>query len=131
VLAFVLVIGTISIVDLRLLGIASLNRAVKQLFYDVLPYTWIAFGAAALSGSLLFLSSAMTYAHNSFFRGKLVLLAVAGLNMAVFHLVGIGDVELWGTTRQTPPAAKIAGALSLAVWTSVVVFGRSIGFTLH
>jgi hypothetical protein len=69
---------------------------------------------------LLSLSSAMIYAHNSFFRGKLVLLAVAGLNMAIFHLVGM----VWGTTRHAPPAAKIAGALSLAVWASVVAFGR-------
>ena len=116
VLAIVLVVGTISIVDLRLLGLASLDRAVSRLMRDVLPYTWGAFAVAAITGALLFSSNATTYAHNFFFQGKLVLLVVAGLNMAVFHFFGIGDVERWGATRQTPLAAKAAGAVSLLVW---------------
>jgi uncharacterized protein DUF6644 len=131
VLAIVLVVGTISIVDLRLLGVASLNRDVSRVMRDVLPYTWGAFIIAATTGFLLFSSNAMTYAHNFFFRGKLILLAMAGLNMAVFHFTGIGDVGRWGATRQTPPAAKTAAAVSLLIWIAVVTFGRWIGFTLH
>ena len=131
VLAIVLVVGTISIVDLRLLGVASLDRTVSRLMADVLPYTWGAFGIAAMTGSLMFSSDAVHYAHNSFFRGKLALLALAGINMALFHLVGIGDVERWGTSRQTPVAAKAAAAISLLVWMAVVACGRGVGFTMH
>lgn len=131
VLAIVLVVGTISIVDLRLLGIASLDRALDRLMRDVLPYTWSAFAVAVVTGGLLFSSNAVIYAHNFFFQGKLILLALAGLNMAVFHLLGIGDIKRWGATRHTPLAAKTAGAVSLVVWVSVVTFGRWIGFTLH
>ena len=131
VLAIVLVVGTISIVDLRLLGVASLDRAVSRLMRDVLPYTWGAFVIAAVTGFLMFSSDAVHYAHNFFFRGKLVLLALAGLNMAIFHLVGIGDVARWGKTQQTPLAAKAAAAVSLLVWVTVVAFGRGIGFTMH
>jgi len=131
VLAIVLVVGTISIVDLRLIGIASLDRAANRLMRDVLPYTWGAFVIAAISGLLLFSSNAMTYGHNFFFIGKLTLLVLAGLNMAIFHLSGMRDVERWGATRETPTAAKMAGAVSLLMWVSVVVFGRWIGFTLH
>jgi hypothetical protein len=131
VLAIVLVVGTISIVDLRLLGVASLDRAASRLMRDVLPYTWGAFALAAVSGALLFSSNAVTYAHNSFFQRKLVMLVFAGVNMAVFHLIGIRDIERWGQTRQTPMAAKAAGAASLLIWVAVVAFGRWVGFTLH
>jgi hypothetical protein len=131
VLAIVLVVGTITIVDLRLLGVASLDRAVGRLMRDVLPWTWGAFVTAAITGTLLFSSNARTYAHNFFFQGKLVLLTLAGLNMAIFHIVAMRDVWRWGTTRQTPLAAKAAGAASLLVWMAVVAFGRWIGFTLH
>ena len=131
VLAIVLVVGTISIVDLRLLGVTSLDRAVSRLMGDVLPLTWGTFVIAVITGSLLFSSKAATYAHNFFFQGKLVLLALAGLNMAIFHFGGIGDIERWGATRQTPLAAKAAGAVSLTIWVAVVAFGRWIGFTLH
>ena len=132
VLAIVLVVGTISIVDLRLLGVASLDRPVRLLMRDVLPLTWGAFAVAALTGSLMFSSDAVNYGHNFYFRGKLILLALAGVNMAVFHLAGIGDVERWGAAAaQTPIAAKAAAAVSLLVWIAVVAFGRGIGFTMH
>ena len=131
VLAIVLVVGTITIVDLRLLGVASLNRAVGRLMRDVLPLTWGAFVVAAITGSLLFSSNARTYAHNIFFQGKLVLLTLAGLNMAIFHVVGIRDIDRWGASRQTPFAAKAAGAVSLLVWVAVIACGRWIGFTVH
>jgi hypothetical protein len=131
VLAIVLVVGTIFIVDLRLIGIASLDRAAHRLMRDVLPYTWSAFAVAVISGLLLFSSNAMTYGHNFFFLGKLVLLAFAGLNMAIFHFIGARDIDRWGTMRDTPLTAKTAGAVSLLVWIAVVVFGRWIGFTLH
>lgn len=131
VLAIVLVVGTVTIVDLRLLGVASLDRAAGRLMRDVLPYTWGAFLVAVCTGSLLFSSDATHYARNFFFLGKLVLLAVAGLNMVVFHVVGIGDVERWGATRKTPLAAKIAATVSLLTWIAVVAFGRGIGFTMH
>jgi len=131
VLAFVVVVGSIAIVDLRLLGLASTDRTANRVLRDVLPYTWGAFAVAAVAGSLMFSSNAVNYAHNFFFRGKLILLALAGLNMAVFHLVGIRGIEAWSASGRTPPAAKIAGAVSLAVWMSVVVFGRWTGFTMH
>jgi len=131
VLAFVVVVGSIAIVDLRLLGLASTDRTANRVLHDVLPYTWGAFAVAAVCGSLMFSSNAVNYAHNFFFRGKLILLALAGLNMVVFHLVGIRGIEAWGASGRTPLAAKIAGAVSLAVWMSVVVFGRWTGFTMH
>jgi hypothetical protein len=131
VLAIVLVVGTISIVDLRLLGVASLDRPVRRLMGDVLPLTWGAFAVAAITGLLMFSSDAVHYAHNFFFRGKLILLALAGINMAVFHLVGIGDLARWGEAAPTPVAAKTAAAVSLLTWIAVVAFGRGIGFTMH
>jgi hypothetical protein len=131
VLAIVLVVGTISIVDLRLIGIASLDRPVKRLMSDVLPYTWSAFAVAAVTGLSLFSSDAVNYSNNFFFKGKLVLLVLAGINMAVFHLKGISGVARWGTAKKPPVAAKVAGALSLLLWICVVAFGRGIGFTMH
>jgi hypothetical protein len=131
VLAFVIVLGTISVVDLRLLGFASMDRAASRLMHDVLPVTWIAFAIAAVTGSLMFSSNAMTYAHNGFFRTKFIFLALAGLNMALFHLLGIRDIKAWDAAQRTPPAARAAGAVSIAVWISVVVCGRWTGFTLR
>jgi hypothetical protein len=130
VLAITLVVGSIAILDLRLLGWASRDRAVTRLSADVLPVTWGAFGVAVLSGSLLFASNAPKYLENPYFRSKLVLLALAGLNMAVFQLLVRRDLAGWDAGGPTPRAARVAAALSLILWASVVACGRWIGFTM-
>jgi hypothetical protein len=129
VLAITLVVGSIAVVDLRLLGWASRDRPVSRLSADVLPVTWVAFGTAALSGSLMFCSNAPKYLDNAYFRGKLVLLALAGLNMLVFQFVVRRDLPSWDAAAP-PRAARLAAALSLVLWTLVVAAGRWIGFTM-
>jgi len=131
VLAITLVVGSIAIVDLRLLGLASLDRALSRLTADVLPCTWAAFGVAVISGALLFSSNATGYAHNTQFQVKFVFLALAGVNMAIFHLFAGRDIERWGAALlATPLRARVAGAVSLLFWIMVVAAGRWVGFTL-
>jgi hypothetical protein len=61
VLSIAVVFGSIFMVDIRLLGLAERDSTVSQVSREILPYTWTAFGCAALSGSLLFLSKADQY----------------------------------------------------------------------
>jgi len=131
VLTIVLVVGTILIVDLRLIGVASRNRAVTVLMRDVLPCTWTAFLVAAITGSLLFSSNAPKYTHNFYFQAKMALLVLTGCNMVIFHLIGTREIAHWGAAARTPVAAKVAGGISLLAWIAVVACGRWIGFTLH
>jgi len=130
VVAISLVVGTIAIVDLRLLGYRSHRRGVRQLIRDVLPYTWAAFGGAALAGGLLFISSAPRYAHNTQFQLKMVLIAAAAVNMAYFHLTIYRRISQWDDLLPPPLPARIAGATSLCLWIAVIFLGRWVGFTL-
>lgn len=130
VIALVTVVGTVTIMDLRLLGLASGSWKVTQLSRDTLRWTWMAFVLAAITGTLLFVSKAHVYAREPWFLGKLALIALAGLNMAVFHALTWKTVGEWDSARDAPTAAKIAGGLSLACWVLAVFFGRWIGFTL-
>jgi hypothetical protein len=130
VLAITLVVGSISVVDLRLLGLASRDRPVRRVLRDVLPITWAAFGVAVCSGFLLFASNAPAYARNPFLLVKFSLLLLAGLNMAVFHLWAHRSLQQWENSPLPPLRAKLAGAVSLLVWIGVVTAGRWIGFTM-
>jgi len=131
VLALTTVVGTILIVDMRLLNFASTDRAVRALSAEVLPYTWGAFLIAAVSGGLLFTSKATEYIDNLPFRLKMLALALAGLNMVVFHYFTYRKVANWDTGAGPPLGARIAGALSLSLWACVIICGRWIGFTTH
>ena len=128
VLALTLVVGSIAMLDLRILGVTTRNLTVMQLSDEVLPWTWGAFVVAALSGALMFTSAASKYYANIPFRMKLVLLAAAGVNMAIFHVTAYRAVHDWGHTLPSPRPARIAATLSLLFWIGVVFAGRWIGF---
>jgi hypothetical protein len=130
VVAIALVFGTIAIVDFRLLGLGSNNRAVTELCRDVLPWTWTAFGIAAISGSLLFISQATQYVGNPAFRMKMLLMLAAGINMVVFELITFRSVSKWDRDVPVVPAGKVAGAISLVCWLGVVSLARWVGFTV-
>ncbi len=128
VIAIVTVFGTILIVDLRLLGWPTTTRRLTAVAGETLGWTWAAFGLAATTGSLLFTTNPVFYFGNFEFRTKMVLLLLAGVNMAVFEFYTIKTVALWDIDKSPPASAKLAGTLSLVLWLSVITFGRLIGF---
>jgi hypothetical protein len=130
VIALVTVIGMIMIVDLRLIGVHSRGLAVTKLSKDTLPWVWGAFGLAAITGGLLFISKASSYMINPYFLWKMGMLVLAGMNMMYFHFFTYRTVEHWDLDPSVPLGAKVAGGLSLVFWLLVVFFGRAIGFTL-
>jgi hypothetical protein len=131
VLAVGLVFGTILIVDLRLLGVAAHRGSARRLINELLPYTWVGFVIAVITGAGMFISNALSYAANMPFLLKLVALAVAGLNMAWFHSTAYRRIDRWDEDMPPPRAARLAGLGSLVTWTVVIFLGRWIGFTLE
>jgi hypothetical protein len=128
VLALTVVVGSVAMMDLRLFGVGSKDRAASEVIASTLPWAWSSFAVAVIAGSLLFSSKAATYYANLPFRIKVVCLALAGVNMLIFHLGTARGMAAWD--RGTPPAAaKIAAAFSLTLWIVIVATGRWIGFT--
>jgi hypothetical protein len=129
VFGLALVFGTIAVIDLRLLGIASTQRSFQRMASEILRWTWAAFALTALTGALMFTTNARVYYHNAFFRTKMVLLLLAGINMLVFELTAGRTVHIWHKAPSAPRAGKAAAALSLVLWIAIIFMGRIIGFT--
>ena len=129
VFGLALVFGTIAIIDLRLLGIASTQRRFTRMASDILKWTWAAFGLTALTGTLMFITNAPVYYHNLFFRTKMLLLVLTGINMLVFELTAGRTVHGWDQAPSVPRAGKAVAALSLAMWIGIIFMGRLVGFT--
>ena len=130
VIAIVTVVGAIAVMDLRLLGLASTASAVTEMSRDTLPWTWGAFCVAMVTGGLLFISKATTYMVNPFFIWKMILIAIAGINMGIFHFFTWRTVQHWDQGMEIPLGGKLAGGISLGFWVVVVFVARAIGFTL-
>ena len=131
VFAVSLLLGTIMMVDLRLLGLAPVRRPFTELARQVLPFTWAAFVIAVVAGSLLFISRAMDYVASPVFWIKMALIVLAGVNMAIFEFSTVRGVEKWNLDPAPPREVRLAGALSISCWVLVIFFGRLIGFALQ
>ena len=130
VLAISLVIGSIAIVDLRLLGLASTRRPFTDLAREVLPWTWTAFVLAVVAGLLLFISQATQYFASTMFWIKMSLMALAGINMLIFEFVTVRGAQTWNLEPSPPLPAKLAGGISITCWALIFVFGRLTGFSV-
>jgi hypothetical protein len=129
VMAVATVYGTILLVDLRLLGLRDVGRPFTRVFKEMVRWTWPAFALAVVTGALMFMPNARTYIVNTAFALKMSSLVLAGINMAVFEFTTLKSVASWDADPRSPLGARIAGAVSIVVWTAVIVFGRWIGFT--
>lgn len=128
VVGLAILIGSIALLDLRLLGLALKVQPVTKIARDILPWSWAGFCIVLMTGVLIFMGAADSYVMNAAFQVKMALLALAGVNMAVFHLFAWRTVGAWDSGVATTPAAKIAGGLSLLFWVGVVAGGRLIAF---
>jgi hypothetical protein len=129
VMAAAAVFGTILIVDLRLLGFPGLRRSIVRTADELLHLTWTAFALAVVTGSLMFAANANTYFGNTAFRLKMLALLCAGLNMAIFQNITFRGVAKWDKDLAVPTAGRMAGALSILIWVTVIFLARWIGFT--
>lgn len=129
VLTAAVVFGTILIVDLRLLGFPNTHRSFSRIEHEVLRFTWGAFIISVVTGVLMFAANATTYYGNTAFRLKMLALLLAGVNMAVFELVTKRGVASWDKDATPAPAARFAGAASIAIWLAVLFIARWIAWT--
>lgn len=128
VLALTLMVGTVALVDLRLLGVAFTRVRVSDVAGQLLPLTWIGFAVMAASGLALFASEAVRLAGNAAFQLKLVLLVLAGLNPLIFHATIYRHVATWERAPTIPRRVKISALASLILWSGIIVCGRMIAY---
>jgi hypothetical protein len=129
-LGLLLAAGTVIFWDLRLLGIGLRMVSVSQVGRSLLPWTWAGFTVMFCSGALLVCTESGLLYGSFFFRLKILLLLLAGLNVLIFHMTIYRTVNGWNLDKITPWRARLAGAASLLLWFSILAAGRSIGYTI-
>lgn len=121
-----LVVGIVGLFDLRLMGFMKHMsvRAAREL----MPFGIAGFVLNLVTGTAFLIGQPDQYAHNPAWWAKVFFLVLAGANAGLFEtLVGARTVTL-GAGEDTPPAAKVIGAVSLFSWLSVLYWGRMLPF---
>jgi hypothetical protein len=120
--------GLVIMMDLRLVGLAFTHAPMRQVQRRLFPWQMAGLVPSTATGLLLFVVDPLRYYGNVFFRVKLLLLALAGLNALAFHLVTHQKAERWDEDPQFVATAWRAGAVSLLLWSTVIVSGRLIAY---
>ena len=121
IIGFALSIGTIAVLDFRVLGIGLLRHPAAELAKDLAPWTLVGLAIVLLSGPAMFFSDPDMYHLNGAFQIKMVaLLAAIIFNYTVHRKVAVQGAA--------PAAAKLVACVSLTLWMSIILCGIFIGF---
>jgi len=122
-----LLVGSIAVLDLRLLGF-SRSLSARKLAAHALPWTLGSFVLILPSGLAMFVAHAGDLIASPVFALKMSLIMAAGINAAVFHAGMFRGAAQWDVDVMPPAAARAAAALSLLLWISVIACGRLLAY---
>jgi hypothetical protein len=116
-----LLLGSISVLDLRLLGGGLRDQTVSEIALDITPWTMIGLGTVVATGLVLATAEANRLYESGPFLIKMILFALAVTFTFTFQR---------GLTKSEPShgAALRGGIVSLLLWFGVGFAGRAIAF---
>ena len=117
------------LLDVRLLGWAMRKYTASEMVNQLRPLKRIGFLLLIACGLRMAGCKAEEYYYNAFFRTKMTLLVLVGVHALVFRsgvYCNMATLEA-APRKRIPSQAKLAAALSLILWTSLVIAGRGIG----
>ena len=123
-----LLVGSIVILDLRLLGM-SRSLPLRRLAAHILPWSAASFALIVPSGVAMFVAHATDLVGNPVFALKICLILLAGANAGILHAGAFRGAAQWDVEVMPPPAARVAAAVSLLLWVSVIACGRLLAYT--
>jgi hypothetical protein len=130
VLTLTLFLGFSVLLDLRLLGVLLRRQRVSEVLAQLNPWPFMGFTVMIVTGALLFCGDPVAFYSTTFFRVKMIMLVLAGINVLVFNRTVGRRVKEWDQAAITPVGAKVAAILSLVLWAGIIAAGRGIAYAL-
>lgn len=124
---FVVLVGSIAVLDLRLLGLSK-SLSARALARHVLPWSVGALLVIVPSGFLMFMAHASDFIVNPAFQLKMALILTGLTNAAVFHTGAFRRYAHAAPEAAVPAMVKAHAAASLAIWFSVIACGRLLAY---
>ena len=105
-------IGSIAMVDLRIVGVAARRRSITELAEQLFPWAWVGLAPAVVSGFLMFATYAGDWAPDPVFHIKLTLIVLG----AVVAFIVQKCIPGWARAPEIPTWAKAFALFSLLLW---------------
>jgi hypothetical protein len=130
VLTLTLFLGFTVLLDLRLLGLSMRRRRASEVMGELNPGLMGGFLVMIVTGVLLFCGDPVAFYNSIFFKVKMLMLLLAGLNVWLFNATVGRKMPEWDIDSVTPGSAKAAAVVSLVLWVAIVAAGRAIAYSL-
>jgi uncharacterized membrane protein SirB2 len=127
-LGIALSVGMLCWFDLRLLGLVLRDEPVSKVWKQVMPVAFVGFALMFVTGVLLFWAEAFTAFHSVHFWIKMLLLVLAGVNALRFETTAHRNMAEWDLAPVPPLNARMTGAISLILWTAIIITGRTMAY---
>jgi hypothetical protein len=115
-------IGSMAVVDLRVMGIAARKRSLSELSAQLYPWAWTGMVLAIISGFFMFATAAGDWAPDPVFHVKLVMIVLS----IVLAIVVQVFAPMWSAAAEIPTWAKIVAAIALLLWIATILSASEI-----
>jgi Family of unknown function (DUF6644) len=129
ILGLIFSVGLLLWMDLRMLGVCLTDRKLSEVYGALSRWFVAGFTVMILSGATIFTGFATSAYGNTYFRIKILLIVLAGINAVVFHLL-LKRMPAHVDAGAPSAAVRSAGLLSILFWGAVIACGRMMSYTL-
>jgi len=130
ILGLILSVGTLLWMDLRMIGISLVAGPLSEIQRSLSPWFFFGFSAMFVSGFILFAGFATSAYENTYFRIKMIALVLAGINALIFHVMAKKMSADWDAAQPPPALVRFAGLGSIVLWSTVILSGRMMSYTM-
>ena len=131
IVAFGVLIGSLFVVDMRILGFLSKDQTLVATTRRFAPWIWGAIVVLATTGILLIIGEPARELLSLSFWIKMVLLVI-GLTIAIAFQIHLRNNEAqWEETLVAAPATKVFAVLSFFIWIGIMTMGRLIAWDVE
>lgn len=123
-----IVMGSVALIDLRLLGITGRSHSIAGLTNRLLPWVWVSLVILFFSGAILIIGEPVRSLENPAFQAKMLMLLCVAAMTFHFQTMLRGDVAFWELSPARRGTAKATAVVSLLLWVGIVFAGRWIAY---
>jgi hypothetical protein len=114
-----IIVGSMGIVDLRILGLLGRRQNISDLAQDLLPWMWIGVIMSTISGVIMFTAEATAFYWSEMFRIKILLVILA----VVMGIIVNQNAPKWGRFPSVPTGVKVIAFLAIMLWIGALIAG--------
>jgi hypothetical protein len=128
ILGIAVVMGSVVMLDLRILGLAVPSQKISEMIERLMPFMWWALASNFVSGAFFLFGRPNRYFNNPVFGWKVSFLIPAILIALFFHIMSRTEESYWELNSTRLWAARGIAIVSLGLWVMVAMAGRWIAY---